>query len=191
MDFPKILLASRSPRRKQLLSQIVGDFDIQTPEADEDVICATPEETVIAVASRKLAAVVNPEAYDIIIACDTLVYLDGIYYGKPVDEEDAKKMLMALSGKTHKVVSGFIVRGRKGEIARSVVSYVTFRQLSDGDIAEYVQTEKPLDKAGSYAVQDGRLVASYAGDYTNIMGLPLEDVRKAMEEIIGKEKGDR
>lgn len=191
MSFPKILLASRSPRRKQLLSQIVGGFDIQAPEADEDVICATPEETVIAVASRKLDAVVNSEAYDIIIACDTLVYLDGIYYGKPADEEDAKKMLRALSGKTHKVVSGFIVRGRMGEIARSVVSYVTFRELSDEDIAEYVQTEKPLDKAGSYAVQDGRLVASYAGDYTNIMGLPLEDVRKATEEIIGKVKGDR
>ena len=177
------MLASRSPRRKELLSRIADKFDIQAPEADEDVVCDTPEQTVLAVAERKLAAVVNPQQYDAIIACDTLVYLDGVYYGKPANEQEAKMMLRALSGKTHKVISGFIVRGKTREIKEAVTSHVTFRVLNDKDIENYVSTEQPFDKAGSYAVQDGRLVASYQGDYTNIMGMPLESVKKALQEL--------
>lgn len=165
------------------MSQIIKSFDIQAPEADENIVCETPEATAVAVALRKLGAVARPQDYNIIIACDTLVYLDGVYYGKPSDTDDAKAMLRALSGKTHKVVSGFVVSGRHNKITQSVVSLVTFRQLSEDDIADYIRTEQPFDKAGSYAVQDGKLVASYQGDYTNIMGLPLDAVKKAIEQI--------
>jgi septum formation protein len=93
----KILLASRSPRRRELLSRIVSDYDVQAPEADEDVVCATPEQTVLAVAQRKIQAAEKKEQYDAVIACDTLVYLDGKYYGKPCTRQEAVDMLKELS----------------------------------------------------------------------------------------------
>lgn len=182
MDKP-ILLASRSPRRRELLARIVPRFDVQAPEADEDIVCATPEETVLAVAQRKLQAAENKEQYYAVIACDTLVYLDGKYYGKPLDREDAIQMLKELSGRTHTVYSGFVVRAGGREIEEAVTSEVTFKALTDAEIARYVDTEQPYDKAGAYAVQDGRLVASYKGDYTNIMGLPVDAVKRALAEL--------
>jgi septum formation protein len=179
----KILLASRSPRRRELLSRIVSDYDVQAPEADEDVVCATPEQTVLAVAQRKIQAAEKKEQYDAVIACDTLVYLDGKYYGKPCTRQEAVDMLKELSGRTHTVYSGFIVRTGSREIKEAVASEVTFRKLTEEEIVRYVDTEQPYDKAGAYAVQDGRLVASYKGDYTNIMGLPVEAVKKALAEL--------
>jgi len=178
-----ILLASRSPRRRELLARIVPAYDVQAPEADEDIVCETPEATVLAVAQRKLEAAENKEQYVAVIACDTLVWLDGKYYGKPDGREGAIAMLKELSGRRHKVVSGFVVRAGAREVCEAVASHVTFRELSASEIETYVDTEQPYDKAGAYAVQDGRLVASYEGDYTNIMGLPVEDVRKALLKL--------
>lgn len=183
MNNKPVLLASRSPRRRELLAKIIPAFDVQSPEADEDIVCATPAETVLAVARRKLEAAENTERYFAVIACDTLVYLDGKYFGKPCGREDAIEMLQELSGKTHTVYSGFIVRAGDREVKEAVTSEVTFRTLSGHEIAQYVDTEQPYDKAGAYAVQDGRLVASYKGDYTNIMGLPVEAVKKALLEL--------
>ena len=183
MTKPKILLASRSPRRRELLHRIVDSFEVSAPEADEDIVCDTPEQTVIEVAKAKLAAVANPQNYDAVIVCDTLVYLDGIYYGKPKDEAEAKQMLTELSGRKHKVVSGFVVKAGDREIKKAVASYVTFYTLSEKIIEEYIVTEQPLDKAGSYAIQDGKLIASIDGDYTNVMGMPVDEVKKALQDL--------
>lgn len=179
----KILLASRSPRRKELLATIIDSFDTQAPEADESVICSTPQQTVLAIARRKLDAAGDCPMYDAVIACDTLVYLDGEYFGKPKDEADAMRMLRALSGKTHTVVSGVAIRAKDKLVSGAVVSYVTFQRLTDAQIADYIAAEQPLDKAGSYAIQDGKLVQSYKGDYTNIVGMPVAYVKKALIDL--------
>ncbi|HOB64219.1 MAG TPA: Maf family protein [Clostridia bacterium] len=180
---PIILLASRSPRRRELLKNIVGEFDVMAPEADESEVRETPGETALAVAEAKLKAVPNPEGYDAVIVCDTLVYLDGVYYGKPKDEADAKRMLKELSGKTHTVVSGFIVWAKGKEVRQAVTSYVTFKKLSEPEIEDYVRTERPLDKAGSYGAQDGKLVEKIEGSYTNVVGLPVEALTDALAEL--------
>lgn len=179
----RILLASKSPRRYELLKTLVPDFTVETYPSDEDFIGATPEETVTEIARRKLAAVPSPERFDVVIACDTLVYKDGVYYGKPADRADAVRMLTELEGKTHVVVSGLWVL--HGGIAEHVAerSYVTFKPMSLTDITEYLDTHYCLDKAGAYAVQDGVVVASLEGSYTNVMGLPTEALKKILDDI--------
>ena len=175
----KIILASQSPRRRQLLAQIgVEDFTILVPEADEsyDTACS-PQEIVSsicrkkAVAARALAG--DPEA--IIITADTMVFLDGLRLGKPRDEEEAFRMLRALSGRTHQVCTGVTVcRGDRLD-TRAETTGVTFRPMTDSEIRSYIRTGDPMDKAGSYGVQGkaALFVSSIDGDYFNVMGLPL------------------
>lgn len=167
-----ILLASGSPRRKELLGRLVGRFDVLPVEADENYRGDTPEETVLTIARRKAEAVPEPDRYKAIVASDTLVYMDGVYYGKPVDREDAFRMLGTLSGKTHQVYSAVVVRTPAGISEGVERSDVTFKVLSDDAINAYLDEYKPLDKAGAYAVQDGCVVSHYTGSYDNIVGLP-------------------
>lgn len=179
----EVLLASKSPRRYELLKTLVPDFKVETYPSDENYVGLTPEETVIEIARRKLVAVPLPERYDVVISCDTLVYKDGKYYGKPVDFADAVRMLTELEGKTHVVVSGLWVwhKGTCSHVAER--SYVTFKHMSEDQIKEYLDTHYCLDKAGAYAVQDGVVVSSLDGSYTNVMGLPTEALKKILDDI--------
>ena len=175
----RIILASRSPRRRQLLSQVgLTDFEVLVPHADESYDpAASPEEIVTSISRKKAQAAQtlaeDPEA--LIIAADTMVFLDGLRLGKPRDEEEAFEMLSALSGRTHRVCTGVTLR--QGALTKTCCesTAVTFRPLTTKEIWSYVRTGDPMDKAGAYGVQ-GRaalFVSRIEGDYFNVMGLPL------------------
>ena len=183
------ILASQSPRRRELLTQIgVKDFEILVPEADESFDpTLTPQEIVCSICRRKAIAArelaKNDEA--IILAADTMVFLDGLRLGKPKDEADAAAMLRALSGRTHEVCTGVtILRGDK-IITRAETTGVTFRHLEDGEIAAYIASGDPMDKAGSYGIQGKAALFASAlhGDYFNVMGLPLHLVGQMLREF--------
>ena len=176
---PRIILASQSPRRRQLLSQTgLTDFEVLVPQADENYDpTASPEEIVCSICQKKGQAarelVSDPEA--LIIAADTMVFLDGLRLGKPKDEADAFAMLSALSGRTHHVCTGVTVcRGLQMK-TRSETTAVTFRPITEREIRAYIHTGDPMDKAGSYGVQGkaALFVSGIQGDYFNVMGLPL------------------
>lgn len=182
----RVLLASNSPRRRELLKYLVPEFDVKAFSADENFKGGSPEETVSEIAFRKLSAAEKEFGnYELVIAADTLVYMDGRYYGKPRDRADAVRMLGELSGKTHTVYSAIAVR-LNGKILRAVeATEVTFKKLGASEISDYIDTHPVTDKAGAYAVQDGVVVAGYKGSYTNIVGLPLEK----LSALTGLENG--
>ena len=158
------------------------------PAVDEE--CApeglTPDRLVQALAAHKAREVAGrstPE--DVIVAADTIVWHGGRVYGKPRDEREAAAMLRALSGDTHEVFTGVCVRRAETELLRAVRSEVRFRELSDGEIAAYIQTGEPMDKAGAYGAQ-GRaalFVESITGDFFNVMGLPLCALGRMLHEL--------
>lgn len=184
---PRIVLASGSPRRKMLL-EVSGIYPVICPStADESVDPGwTPKRMVRELAKRKAAdvALQHPGAY--VIGADTLVSLDDEVLGKPVDAADACRILRELSGRTHQVQTGVCVVLPNGvKIAFCQVSHVTFKDLSNEEIEAYVATGEPLDKAGAYGIQGegGALVASYTGDYDNIVGLPTTRLVRLLERI--------
>ena len=173
-----IILASQSPRRKELLGQMgLRGFKITSPEVDETVEEHMPPAQVVEELSRRKALAVagHADPDDLIIAADTVVALEGAVLGKPADRADAARMLAALAGRTHFVYTGLTVL--RGERARTVSeeTAVTFRPLTEGEIAAYVATGEPLDKAGAYGIQGygALLVEGIRGDYYNVMGLPV------------------
>ena len=174
---PRIILASQSPRRQQLLRQIgIADFEIIVPDADETYDAALSAEQIVSSISRKKAEAVRPLAKDaLVIAADTMVFLDGLRLGKPKTQEEAREMLTALSGRTHHVCTGVTVCRGPQVFTESETTSVTFRPLTGWEIARYVLTGEPMDKAGSYGVQGlGALFVEHIdGDYFNVMGLPL------------------
>lgn len=173
----QFILASQSPRRQQLLRQIgIADFEIIVPDADETYDPALSPEQIVSSISRKKAEAVRPLAKDaLVIAADTMVFLDGLRLGKPKTQEEAREMLTALSGRTHHVCTGVTVCLGSRVITEAETTDVTFRPLTGWEIASYVRTGEPMDKAGSYGVQGlGALfVERIDGDYFNVMGLPL------------------
>ena len=172
-----IILASQSPRRRELLERMGLSFRVITPDIDEHMDRPLPPGELVAAISaekaRAVAAQAGPEA--IVIAADTVVALDGAVLGKPGDERDAARMLSALSGRTHQVFTGLTVA--QGGAVRTVSeeTAVTFRPLTEGEIAAYVRTGEPMDKAGAYGIQGygALLVEGIRGDYYNVMGLPV------------------
>ncbi len=176
---PRFILASQSPRRRELLGQIgIKHFEILVPETDESYDPAlTPQEIVCAICRKKALAAQTLAADDkaLIITADTMVFLDGMRLGKPADKADAARMLRALSGRTHTVCTGVsIVRGQHIE-TQAETTAVTFRTLSDAEIAAYIASGDPMDKAGAYGIQGkpALFVSGIEGDYFNVMGLPL------------------
>ena len=175
----RIILASQSPRRRQLLGQIgVEYFEILVPEADESYDPALPPEEIVASICRKKAKAAGALADDpsaLIIAADTMVFLGGLRLGKPRDQVDAYTMLSALSGRTHQVRTGVTVAQGERLETRSEVTAVTFRSLTQDEIWGYIRTGEPMDKAGAYGAQGkaALFVSRIEGDYFNVMGLPL------------------
>lgn len=184
----RVLLASASPRRKEILSELIPLFEVKSFESDENYIGECPENTVIEIARRKLKAVPLSLNYDLIIACDTLVYLDGKYYGKPQSRKEAELMLAELSGKTHTVVSGIIVATEGQTYEKAVSSAVTFKNINAEDIRHYLDNYVYEDKAGAYAVQDNVLVKEIKGSYYNVVGLPKEELKNILETIYTERK---
>lgn len=175
----KIILASQSPRRRQLLAQIgLEKLTILVPDADESYDeTAAPAEIVSSICRKKAQAAQALAGDDqaIIITADTMVFLDGLRLGKPHSEAEATEMLRALSGRTHQVCTGVTVcRGHRMD-TRCETTDVTFRPLTDREIAAYIRSGEPMDKAGAYGIQGkaALFVSGIRGDYGNVVGLPL------------------
>lgn len=172
---PAFVLASASPRRRELLAALGLTFDVRPADLDEDAIAAghTPEQGVLAVARAKAAAIARAETTT--LAADTIVVLDGRVLGKPADDADAHRMLSSLRGRSHRVFTAVCVRRGAAEEAALIESTVAMRPFGDDEIAAYVASGRGRDKAGSYGVQDEGFapVASITGCYCNVMGLPL------------------
>ena len=186
----KIILRSASPRRKELLEKAGYDFDIDVADIDETMdSMLTAEENVKRLGLMKASH--NKEKFygDILIGCDTIVVYDGVIYGKPIDEVDAFNTLKLLSNKTHQVMSGVGIIYKDKEYNFVSISDVTFKDLSDNDIYEYIKTKECFGKAGSYAIQGigGKLVDHYKGSLENIIGLPIKEVIEILGEIYGME----
>ena len=188
----RIILASKSPRRRELLSGLAKDFEIITAETDEELPDEiTPHDGVVILAERKGRAVLSDELYDaIVISSDTLVELDGVPLGKPISEEDAARMLRSLSGRAHNVHTGVAVHYRGRCLSGVDTTRVIFRDVTDSEIEEYIASKEPMDKAGAYGIQGlgGKFVARYEGRFDTVMGLPVELVRVLINEALGKER---
>ena len=173
----RIILASKSPRRRELLSRIVEDFEIITKETDEDLPPSVScERGVELLAVRKGAAVAElVSSEDMVISSDTLVELDGVALGKPKDGEEAYLMLSGLSGKCHRVHTGVAVHYRGRVYSGTHTSKVYFKKMTRDEIYGYIDTGEPMDKAGAYGIQGegGRFVEKFEGEFESIMGLSL------------------
>jgi len=172
-----VILASASPRRREILEMLgVRDFAIIPAEVDEAIPDLMPEEAVIHIAqlkARKVAEVCSSD--DLIIAADTLVYLDGVALGKPESVADAENMLRRLSGAKHTVYTGVTIIQNGNEMTFAEKTEVFFRQISQEEIEAYIRTGEPMDKAGAYGAQ-GRgavFISRIEGDFFNVMGLPV------------------
>ena len=204
-----IVLASSSPRRRELLEREGVSFVVQSADVDESLesdLLRQPEEAVKKLAERKAGAVVQQVLGDpdyvgaaAIIGADTVVVLGDKIYGKPADEEDAHRILRELSGRTHEVITGVSVWLVSAPPSKEVslgfrtfteTSRVTFKALSDEAIAEYVAGGEPMDKAGSYGIQGdgGALVDRIDGDFDNIVGLPVSRLLEEFSEIFESAK---
>ena len=184
----QFILASASPRRRELLQQAGLAFSIIPSQTTEEALPEeTPEHYVSRIAREKAIDVAKRHPETWILAADTIVTIDGRIFGKPRDEADGARMLHLLSGRSHHVITAFVLLHtiQQKEIQRRVKSTVTFKSLSDDQIAAYLATGEPSDKAGAYAVQ-GRgadLVAWVEGSYTNVVGLPMDEVLEALSTV--------
>ena len=175
-----IILGSQSPRRQELLHGLDVNFTVNVIDGLEENYPATlqGEDIPMFLAQQKADAYRNTlTPQDMLITADTIVWLDGIVYGKPKDEADAKKMLRALSGKTHDVITGVCVTTTERQETFAAVSKVTFAPFSDNEINYYIEKYRPMDKAGSYGVQEwiGYIgVEHIDGSFYNVMGLPVQ-----------------
>ncbi len=181
----RLILASASPRRVELLSRITTDF-IAIPSDIDEVASGTPERQVVQLARDKARAVADRH-HGVIIGADTIVVIDNKILGKPRSRTNASKMLTQLSGRTHRVLTGvYIVSTYTGEErANWAETAVTFRKLAAAEIEWYLETEEYMDKAGAYAIQ-GRgalLVDGICGDYFNVMGLPLTQLYLMLRDL--------
>ena len=182
----KIILASASPRRRELLNLITSDFEVITADVDETTDKnETAENTVMMLSSKKANAVSSMHRGRVVIGADTIVVCDGKILGKPETREHAYEMLKMLSGRTHQVLTGVtITDGRKTETF-FVSSDVTFFELEDEEILSYVKSGEPDDKAGAYGIQGkgSLLVEKITGDYFNIVGLPVSTLSKKLKSF--------
>lgn len=180
----RYILASKSPRRRELLGEVIENFDIITHEVDETLpegIHPRDGVEILAIRKGEIVAKDAPEA--IVISSDTLVELGGVALGKPTDEADAYRMLHSLSGKAHNVHTGVAIHVG-GKVFSDVASTaVHFREMTDEEIYTYIATGDPMDKAGAYGIQNGGglFVTKYDGDYDTVVGLSIRLVKQLLE----------
>ncbi len=184
-----ILLASNSPRRKELLKGLGVPFTVTVlPDIDESFPeTLKAEEIPVYIARKKAMAYLSRmEESTLLITADTIVWLDGKVYGKPHDEKDAKQMLRALSGKTHQVITGVCLRTQNKEKTFYSLTDVSFSDLTDREIEYYVSKYKPIDKAGAYGIQEWigfAAVKEIKGSYFNVMGLPIHKLYQELKSF--------
>ena len=188
----KLILASNSPRRKELLAGLDVQFEVRVLKGIDESYPDTVPTAEIAeyIAQKKAAAYRETIAADeLVITADTIVVLGDEVLGKPKDAADARRMLRELSGRTHQVITGVVLTTKERQEHFSVVSNVTFKTLEDSEIDYYVETYKPVDKAGAYGIQEwiGYVgVTRLEGSYFNVMGLPVQRIYEAMSTLNGE-----
>ena len=181
----RYILASASPRRKELFSLIVPEFEVIPAQAEEKFnMSLFPEQVACSVAEGKCDEVFSKNPDAVVVGCDTIVVFEGEILGKPKSDIDAANTLKRLSGKTHFVITAVCIRTKYNKLLQFEKTEVKFNVLSDDFIKIYVDSGSPLDKAGSYGIQDGGLVKEYFGSYTNVVGLPVTLVKKMLEEVL-------
>ncbi|MBQ8427911.1 MAG: septum formation protein Maf [Clostridia bacterium] len=185
------ILASASPRRKQLLKDLIEEFEIRPATGEEKVDrTLSPAKQCLSLARQKAREVyeaTNGSKY--VLGSDTVVAIEGQVLGKPKDEADAKRMLSLLSGRTHEVFTGVCMIAPSGrEIAEVASTQVRFSSLTESFIDGYVKSGSPMDKAGAYGIQDGGLVEEIVGSYSNVVGLPQELCKKMLVKITSTEE---
>ena len=181
----KLVLASRSPRRVELLKKIHPQFEV-SPSSMEEVldIGFRPEENARNIARAKAESIAKnfPDCW--VIGADTLVSMDDEIFQKPEDEKDAERILKRLSGREHMVVTGICVVGPKKNLDKPVISKVKIKPLTEKEIKDYIATGEPMDKAGAYAIQGkgSFMIRSFSGSKTNIIGLPLDELQALLKK---------
>ena len=182
-----IVLASKSPRRQQLMHRICDAFIIDISNIDESTsLNMDPIEAVQDIAKRKGLDIVKKHPGDIVISADTIVLIDGIVLGKPKDKEDASRMLNMLSNRTHKVITAFCLLKDDKFYEEYVISEVTFNKLSQDLIDAYIESGSPMDKAGAYGAQDNAdflIVKNISGSRDNVIGFPVDEIKVALEKF--------
>jgi len=180
-----LILASQSPRRKDLLGLLRIPFTIQSTDIDEtlDTHCPIPDAVARLSLRKALAAIRDPQ--DTVIAADTIVVCDGYILGKPEDKEAAFKMLAMLSGREHQVMTGVTVLKGERTTSFTEITHVRFRPLTAKEIRDYIATGEPMDKAGSYGIQGGAalFVEGIEGDYYNVIGLPICRLSQTLKQM--------
>ena len=185
----RVILASQSPRRRELLRELFENFEIRVAEVDEVLDRGiTPERGVEILAVRKGAAVSCDEPDALVISSDTLVELDGIPLGKPQDREHAYKMLSSLSGKTHRVHTGVAVHFGGRVISGVATTSVSFREMSAEEIYAYIDGGEPMDKAGAYGIQGegGKFVKEIHGDFDTVVGLSMRLLDELCKKVLAE-----
>lgn len=181
---PRLVLASSSPRRAEVLRTLGLDFRVEPPELDEEILSGEPpSDTVERLARRKAATAARPDA--LALGADTLVALDGEVLGKPPDRAGTEAMLRSLSGRTHRVHTGVAVASPERTESGVRTTRVRFRALTADEISEYAATDEPADKAGAYGIQGmgASLVEAIEGDYFAVMGLPVSLTLELLERF--------
>ena len=185
----KVILASASPRRRELLAGLDVEFEVRAlPDVDESFPADLQGGDIPLYISKKKADAYRPvmAADELVITADTIVWLDGVALGKPVDETDARRMLRNMSGKTHSVFTGVAITTKDSQRCFVAQSDVTFAQLTDDEIDYYIAKYRPMDKAGSYGAQEwiGYIgMSNIVGSYFNVMGLPVQRLYSELKEI--------
>ena len=193
----KFILASASPRRKELVKEFVENARVVPAQGEEMAVAGTPRRLVEVLSRQKADEVFSLEGNDqtIVLGADTVVAYGKKALGKPKSEEEAFSMLKMLSGRSHYVYTGvcfiYLKNGEKKYVNRSAKTRVRFHKLSDEWIREYVKSGSPMDKAGAYGIQDGGLVKNIRGSFTNVVGLPVELCKKLYAKIIREQGYDK
>ena len=182
----QLILASQSPRRKELLGLFHIPFTVRTSDADETMDPKLPPEGEVARVSRLKAQAVPHEDGDVVVAADTIVVCDGQVLGKPRSRDHAIEMLSLLSGRGHQVMTGLTVLAKGQQVSVTEITDIHFRELSQKEIRAYVDTGEPMDKAGSYGIQGGAALFAEKmhGDYYNVMGLPVCRLGKILRQLV-------
>ncbi len=181
----KIILASASPRRRELLGQLIGGFEVIPSGAEENITEADPHETVCKLAETKAQWVAERYPDAVVIGADTMVYLGEEPLGKPRDIDDAREMLRKLSGRAHQVYTGVCVITDGKAVAKAECTDVYFAKLGDEEIERYLETKDSMDKAGAYGIQGhaARFVERIDGCYFNVVGLPIHMLYTMLKQV--------
>ena len=188
----QLILASQSPRRKELLGLFGIPFTVRVADIDETMDLSAPADREVARVSREKALAIPREAEDVLIAADTIVVCQGRILGKPHSEEEAYAMLRLLSGRDHQVMTGVTVLRGSQERVFTQITDLHFRELSDKEIYRYIATGEPMDKAGAYGIQGGAALfcEKMDGDYYNVMGLPVCRLGETLKELAPELMGE-